>query len=207
MPFLRLHAFFLPLRWRLWLLLAVLAGAPQARAQARHPADQWEFGIETGYLEKVRHNSPLDYRIVPTTLVWRSPPMFEIWRGKSGARLTVRNRMGLVIETFARGPEDYYLAFAGSPSFELWSADQKTAAFYEIGGGVGLVNSRHVPGGQGQDLSFNWFTQLGVRRQVAPRMGVTAGAYFTHHSNLGMTHPNPGIDVLGFKLGLIWTME
>ena len=207
MPLLRWHAFVLPSHWRLWPLLAVLAGAPQAQAQAQHPADQWEFGIETGYLTKVRHNSPLDYRIVPTTLVWRSPPMFDIWRGKSGARLTVRHRMGLVMETFARGPEDYYVAFAGSPSFELWSADQKTAAFFEIGGGAGLVNSKQVPGGQGQDLTFNWFTQLGVRRQVAPRIGVTAGAYFTHHSNLGMTRPNPGIDVLGFKLGLIWTME
>ena len=98
MPLLRWHAFVLPSHWRLWPLLAVLAGAPQAQAQAQHPADQWEFGIETGYLTKVRHNSPLDYRIVPTTLVWRSPPMFDIWRGKSGARLTVRHRMGLVME-------------------------------------------------------------------------------------------------------------
>jgi lipid A 3-O-deacylase len=193
--------------WRVFLLLGFLAVASQAQAQAKHPADQWEFGVETGYLWKVKHNSPLDYRIVPTQLVWRSPPMFEIWRGESGARLTVRNRMALVAETFVRGAEDYYLAFAGSPSFELWSADQKSALFYEIGGGVGLLNSKGVPGGQGQDLAFNWFTQLGARRQLTQKMAVTAGAYFTHHSNLGMTHPNPGIDVLGAKLGVMWTLD
>jgi lipid A 3-O-deacylase len=190
---------------RIFLLIGLLTGAHQAQAQ--HPADQWEFGVETGYLWKVKHNSPLDYRIVPTQLVWRSPPMFEIWRGRSGARLTVRNRMALVAETFVRGAEDYYIAFAGSPSFELWSADQKTALFYEIGGGVGLLNSKGVPGGQGQDLAFNWFTQLGARRQLDKKIAVTAGAYFTHHSNLGMTHPNPGIDVLGVKLGVMWTLE
>lgn len=190
---------------RLFLLIGLLTGAHQA--QAKHPADQWEFGVETGYLWKVKHNSPLDYRIVPTQLVWRSPPMFEIWRGQSGARLTVRNRMALVAETFVRGAEDYYIAFAGSPSFELWSADQKNALFYEIGGGVGLLNSKGVPGGQGQDLAFNWFTQLGARRQLTQKVAVTAGAYFTHHSNLGMTHPNPGIDVLGIKLGVMWTLE
>jgi lipid A 3-O-deacylase len=193
--------------WRIFFLLGFLAIASQAQAQARHPADQWEFGVETGYLWKVKHNSPLDYRIVPTQLVWRSPPMFEIWRGESGARLTVRNRMALVAETFVRGAEDYYIAFAGSPSFELWSADQKSALFYEIGGGVGLVNAKGVPGGQGQDLTFNWFTQLGARRQLTQKVAVTAGAYFTHHSNLGMTHPNPGIDVLGAKVGVMWTLE
>ncbi|MDB5881486.1 MAG: hypothetical protein JWP43_1364 [Ramlibacter sp.] len=198
---------FLLFAWRVFLLLGVLAVASQAQAQAKHPADQWEFGVETGYLWKVKHNSPLDYRIVPTQLVWRSPPMFEIWRGESGARLTVRNRMALVAETFVRGAEDYYLAFAGSPSFELWSADQKSALFYEIGGGVGLLNAKGVPGGQGQDLAFNWFTQLGARRQLTQKMAVTAGAYFTHHSNLGMTHPNPGIDVLGAKIGVMWTLD
>jgi len=192
-------------RWRLCFFLALLAGVTQAQAQ--HPADQWEFGVEMGYLKKVKHNSPLDYRIVPTQLVWRSPPMFEIWRGESGARLTVRNRLALVAETFVRGAEDHYFAFAGSPSFELWSADQKSALFYEIGGGVGLVNSKGVPGGQGQDLTFNWFTQLGARRQLNKKMAVTAGAYFTHHSNLGMTKPNPGIDVLGVNFGVVWAIE
>jgi lipid A 3-O-deacylase len=193
--------------WRLCLLLCLLAGAAQAQGQAQHPADQWEFAVETGYLKKVKHNSPFDYRIVPTQLVWRSPPMFEIWRGASGARFTVRNRLALVAETIVRGPEDYYVAFAGSPSFELWSADRKTALFYEIGGGAGLLNSKHVAGGQGQDFAFNWFTQLGLRRQLDRKFAITGGAYFTHHSNLGMTHPNPGIDVLGVNIGVVWSID
>ena len=176
-------------------------------AQAQHPADRWEVAVETGYLKKIRHNSPFDYLIIPTQVAWRTPALFDLWRGESGARLTVRNRMAIVAETIHRGPEDYYLAFAGAPTFELWSADQKNALFYEIGGGIGMVNSKGVPGGQGQDLTFNWFTQLGVRRQITPKMALTGGAYFTHHSNRGMTDPNPGIDVLGVNFGVVWQLD
>lgn len=190
---------------RVLLGAALLAATVAARAQ--HPAERWEFGVEAGYLAKVRHNSPLDYRIAPVQAVWRSPAMFDLWQGESGARLAVRNRIALVAERFVRGPEDYYLALAAAPSFELWAADRKTALFYEIGGGAGFVNSKGVAGGQGQDLAFNWFTQLGVRRQLTLRLALTGGVYFTHHSNLGMTNPNPGIDVLGLNTGLVWQLD
>ena len=59
-------------------------------ARAQHPADHWEFSLQTGYLAKVKNNSPFDYRIVPTQAVWRSPTVFKLWQGDSGARLTVR---------------------------------------------------------------------------------------------------------------------
>ncbi|AEG91735.1 acyloxyacyl hydrolase [Ramlibacter tataouinensis] len=190
------------------LLSAALSATTTAVAHAQaHPAEHWEFGIEAGWLDKVRRNSPLDYRIVPLQAVWRSPAMLDLWQGEGGARLAVRHRLALVAEHFVRGPEDYYLAFAAAPTFELWAADRRTALFYEIGGGLGWVNAKGVAGGQGQDLSFNWFTQLGVRRQFTPRLALTGGLYFTHHSNLGMTDPNPGIDVLGLNTGLVWQLD
>jgi hypothetical protein len=187
-------------------VVALLAGAP-ARAQAPHPADRWEFAVEAGYLAKVRNNSPHDYRIVPLQLAWRSPAMTDLWRSADGARLTLRNRVALVAEAIVRGPEDHYFAVSGAPVFELWSADRRTAGFFEIGGGLGFINSTGVPGGQGQDLSFNWYTQGGVRRQLSDDFALTAGVYFTHHSNLGMTAPNPGIDVLGVNFGAVWSFK
>ena len=189
---------------RLLILAGLSAGSQAATA---HPADEWEFLAETGYLLKIRHNSPLDYAIVPTTVAWRTPALFDLWRGTDGTRLSVRNRLGIVAETFAKGPEDYYLGFAGSPTLELWSADQKSALFYELGGGAGFLNSKHVTGGQGQNFTFNWFSQFGVRNQISEKLSFTGGIFFTHHSNLGMTHPNPGIDVLGIKSGLIWHLD
>ena len=44
------------------LLLILLAIPPGVRA-GDHPADHWEVAVETGYLKKVRDNSPLDYVI------------------------------------------------------------------------------------------------------------------------------------------------
>jgi hypothetical protein len=186
-----------------------LLGATHAQAQGQglHPTDQWEFGVEAGYLAKVKNNSPFSYRIVPVQAVWRTPAFWNIWSAPTGARLTVRHRFSVIAEAIVRGPEDRYLAFAAAPTFELWSADRRTAGFFEIGGGAGFINSQGVAGGQGQDLAFNWFTQGGVRRQLTERMAVTGALYFTHHSNLGMTNPNPGIDVLGVNFGVVWSFR
>ena len=166
------------------------------------PADQGEWTLETGYLTKVKHNSPLDYRIVPTQWVWRSPAVFDVWKGQDGTRLLFRHRLALVTETIPRGAEDYYIGVSGAPSFELWFPNEKTALFYSIGGGIGYINAKGVEGGQGQNLTLNWFTQLGLRHQISKDMALSGAAYFVHHSNGGMTNPNPGIDALGYTLGL-----
>jgi lipid A 3-O-deacylase len=192
---------------RIGFLTILAVFSQQAMAQKTHPTDNWEFATEMGYLKKIRNNSPHDYVIAPVQLVWRTPAHFDLWKNDSGARLSVRHRLAIIGEAFIRGPEDHYFGFAASPVLELWSADQKTALFYELGGGLGWVNSKGVAGGQGQDLAFNWFTQLGVRRQLSNKLAFTGGTYFTHHSNLGMTNPNPGIDVLGVNFGLVWTLN
>lgn len=186
--------------------LAML-GAPTAQAQSVHPADRWEYAIEGGYLTKVKHNSPFGYRIAPFHLAWRSPAFYDLWRSDSGARLTLRHRFSLVAEAIMHGPETHYFAIAGAPVLELWAPDRKTAGFFEIGGGVGWLDSRGVPGGQGQDMTFNWYTQGGLRRQLSSDFALTAAVYFTHHSNLGMTHPNPGIDQLGLNFGAVWAFR
>ncbi|WP_197538732.1 acyloxyacyl hydrolase [Azoarcus sp. KH32C] len=186
--------------------LALLAGG-QARAQVPHPADSWEFALEAGYLAKIRNNSPFDYRIAPVNLAWRSPATRDLWQSPDGGRLVLRHRVALVTEAIMRGPEHHYVAFSAAPSLELWSADRRTAGFFEIGGGFGFTNSKDVSGGQGQDLAFNWYTQGGVRRQLDDDLALTTALYFTHHSNLGMTDPNPGIDVLGVNFGVVWSFR
>jgi len=186
--------------------LALALGSVAAMAQ-QLPADHAEWSVETGYLTKIKHNSPLDYRVVPTQLVWRSPAAFDLWRHEDGSRLLFRHRLALLAETLPRGAEDYYLGFSGAPSIELWLPNRRTALFYAIGGGAGYINAKGVPGGQGQNFTLNWFTQFGVRHQLSQRTAVAGSAYFVHHSNLGMTDPNPGIDALGLSLGLIWNFD
>lgn len=183
-----------------------LAHAQEKMEEQKHPVEQWEVAFEAGYATKIKNNSPWNYAIAPVQIAFRSPYAFDLWRSERGARLAVRNRMSLIGETFLRGPEDYYIGFSGAPSIELWSADQKMAAFFEIGGGAGLTNSKGVPGGQGQNFAFNWYTQLGARVQLNKKLAITGSRYFVHHSNRGMTNPNPGIDVIGYNIGLVWQL-
>lgn len=185
--------------------LLLLSTAPgQASEPAVHPTDAWEFVVESGYTWNVGDNTPIDYEIIPTQLTLRSPTQLCWWNDASGARLVVRSRVSLMLESIVKGPESYYLGISGAPSIEYWFSDARTSAFFSIGGGVGVTDSAGGVGGQGQDFTLNWFAQLGLRREIAPGLSLLGGAYFVHHSNGGRTTPNPGIDALGFTLGLGW---
>lgn len=187
-----------------WSLMVGSVMAGSVTAAGTHPADAWEWTVESGYLRECGHLTTIDYEIIPTQLTLRSPVMWTWWEGDAGGRLVVRNRVSALFETFTVGPEDYYLGLAGAPSIEYWFPSATTSAFFSIGGGAGWTNSSGGSNGLGQDLTFNWFTQLGLRQQITARVAVLGGLYYIHHSNLGLTDPNPGIDALGFTLGCSW---
>jgi lipid A 3-O-deacylase len=184
--------------------LAALALLAVPAFAADHPADAWELTLESGYLWNVGDNTAIDYEIAPTQFTLRSPVVLKWWEDENGARLVVRSRASLLMESIVEGPEDYYLGINGAPSIEYWFPNEKTSLFFSIGGGVGWTNSTRDPEGQGQDFTLNWFSQLGVRQEIAPNLSLLGGAYFIHHSNGGQTDPNPGIDALGFTIGLGW---
>ena len=71
---------------------------------------------------------------------------------------------------------------------------------FAVGGGAGAIDSTDVVGGQGQDFTFNWFANLGLRYQLNEDFSLQGGLLFQHLSNAGATDPNPGLDVLGFSL-------
>ena len=169
-----------------------------------HPSDTWEWTLESGYLWKFGSNTDIDYEIIPTQLTLRSPVAWTLWKNDAGARLVVRNRFSALFESITRGPEDFYLGLSGAPSVEYWFPSQKTSAYFSIGGGIGWADSSGGDNGLGQDFTFNWFSQLGLRRKVSENLSLLGGVYFQHLSNLGMTDPNPGIDAVGFTLGCSW---
>lgn len=184
------------------ILALALFAAPVFAAD--HPAEAWELTLESGYLWNVGNNTAIDYEIAPTQFTLRSPVVLNWYEDENGARLIVRSRASLLLESIAEGPEDYYIGINGAPSIEYWFPNEKTSLFFSIGGGVGWTNSTREPEGQGQDFTLNWFSQFGIRQEIAPNLSVLGGAYFIHHSNGGQTSPNPGIDALGFTIGLGW---
>jgi hypothetical protein len=74
--------------------------------------------------------------------------------------------------------------------------------YFSIGGGFGVIDSTDVVGGQGQDFTLNWFAKTGIQYQMNETTALFAGPFFQHMSNGGATTPNPGIDALGFSLGM-----
>ena len=46
-----------------------------------------------------------------------------------------------------------------------------------------------------------------MSNHMGEKLYFTGAIFFTHHSNLGMTHPNPGINVLGIESGLILHLD
>lgn len=167
----------------------------------RAPWERHAVDVETGLIWNVGNNTQINYRIVPMQLSWRSP---WVWKKEftGGAKLVLRNQLSLIADWIEKGPEDYYLGISGAPALEWWSADDRWSVYAAVGGGFGLTNSQGVVGGQGQDFTYNWFAKGGVRYQVDEGFGVFGGVFFKHLSNRGATDPNPGIDALGFTMGV-----
>ncbi len=183
------------------LLASCLSGVIFADEAA--PARPWETGalnVETGVLWEIGAGTPIAYRLVPTQLSWRSKE-FLGHEFADGSRLVVRHRLTLIGTWIQHGPESHYLGFSGSPSVEWWDKTGAWSLFTGSGGGFGLIDSRGVRGGQGQDFTLNWFIRGGLEHVTPKGVRLTAGIMYQHMSNGGQTKPNPGIDALGFTLG------
>jgi len=193
--------------------LAVLVFAFSATAQNTQttailsptvqPWQQHSFDFETGYLWKVGGDTPLDYGMVPVMFTWRSPEALGL-DFADGSTLVVRNRLSLLSQWIETGPESHYFGLMGAPSIEWWDASGAWSVYGGIGGGAGWLDSQGVVGGQGQDLTLNWFATAGVAHALTDTLQIRAGAMFQHLSNGGATDPNPGVNSLGFTLGLSW---
>ena len=192
--------------WRALVAFLLLGTAPAVRAVVPGESRPWEetaLSLENGLLWQVGSSTPLSYRLVPTQLSWRSREAFG--RPFASGRLVVRNRFTLLGTWFQQGPESHYVALAGSPSIEWWSRRGRWCIYSGAGGGLGWLDSQSVPGGQGQDFTFNWFARAGLEYVSAHAIRWTVGVMFQHLSNGGQTTPNPGIDAVGFTLGWTWS--
>ena len=170
------------------------------------PAKPWETGalaIETGVLWEIGTGTPFPYRLIKTQLSWRSKE-FLGHEFSDGSRIVVRHRLALFGDLMQNGPESHYVAFSGSPSLEWWDKTGTWSLYTGAGGGFGVVDSRGIKGGQGQDFTLNWLIRGGIEHVIAHDRRISAGVMYQHMSNGGQTKPNPGIDALGFTIGYSW---
>jgi hypothetical protein len=183
------------------LCVAALAEEPQV---AKKPWEISSQNIESGVLWQIGTLTSFPYRLIETQYSWKSAAVFtnEL---DDGSRIILRHRFALIGALLQQGPESYYIAVSASPSIEWWNASGTWSVYSGAGGGFGLVDSQNVTGALGQDFTLNWFIRGGVEHVIAPHHRITAGIFYQHMSNGGMTDPNPGIDALGFMLGYTWT--
>ena len=187
------------------LLGAVLAAAAFA-APDELAAPPWKssaWGVESGVVWEVGTGTPFPYRLLQTQVSWRSAE-FLGHEFSDGSHLTVRHRLTLLGAAVQGAPESHYVAFSGSPSLEWWNRAATWSLFTGAGGGFGLIDSRGIKGGQGQDFTLNWFARGGLEHVVSRHLRLSAAIMFQHMSNGGQTKPNPGIDAVGFMLGATW---
>ncbi len=191
---------------RRWLFLAAVA-ASRLAAEGDPVTQPWDtpaVDVETGLLWQIGSLTPLSYRLVPTQVSWRSGEVFGR-KFADGSRLLVRHRLTLIGTWVQQGPESRYVGFSGSPSIEWWNPPGTRGLYFGSGGGLGWIDARDVPGGQGQDFTLNWFIRGGVELVTRRDLRLTLGLMYHHLSNGGQTDPNPGIDALGFTLGTSWS--
>ena len=180
----------------------MLAGGP-TESQIEAASPWWwnhSVSVESGLLWQVGVYTPISYRLVPTQLSWRS----RGWWGHEfagGARVVIKHRFALIGTWVQEGPELFYTGVMASPSIEVWNTAGTWGLNGGVGGGVGWIDSRGTPGGQGQDFTLNWFARVGLERKLGERQTVSVGVLFKHLSNGGQTDPNPGIDALGLSIG------
>lgn len=198
------HLRAMPFRFRLlnpcWLLSCLMFQVPCAAEGELHPAEQYSVDVESGAIWQVGTGTPLSYRIFPTQFSWRSKEALG-WNFGNGLRLSIRHRLTLQATWIDQGPESHYVAVGGSPSIELWDRSGRWGLAGGAGGGLGLLDSRGVKGGQGQDFTLHWFARGGIEHVIAPGRRMSVGILFQHMSNGGQTKPNPGIDAVGFTFG------
>jgi len=185
------------------LRIAAFAAEPVAETGSTRPWESSALNLESGVLWEIGTGTPISYRLVPTQLSWRSAEVFG-HEFENGSRLLFRHRLTLIGTWIQNGPESHYVAFVGSPSVELWNKAGTWSLFTGSGGGFGLLDSRGVKGGQGQDFTLTWFIRGGIEHVTAKGIRLSAGIMYEHMSNGGQTKPNPGIDALGFMLGYGW---
>lgn len=162
--------------------------------------ESWTLDVSGSFLTKViSPDTNFKYRLTPFLLTLKTPGFYH--RSLAGGTFSIRHSATLLAESIYGGPETHYFGLALRPSLEWWRSDGRFFVYFSPGGGAGVIDSRGIEGGQGQDFTLNILAGAGVGWKTADRFALRAGLLFQHLSNGGQTDQNPGLNALGPELG------
>lgn len=160
----------------------------------------FELAIESGYLFGAI-NPPAEYRIgaefVTARIRWGVVQNDSWLRGYNQFYFTG------IVEPIFRGIENHYFGFNLGMRYNFARPGSKLVPYFSGGVGAGWIDSHpEVPGGQGQDFTFNILSAAGVSYIVNDHWKINVGALYQHLSNGGQTDPNPSLNLFGPQVGV-----
>jgi len=162
-----------------------------------------ELALETGYLFGAI-NPPTDYQIGALFLTERI--RWGVIRNDSWLRGYHQFYISAIGEPIFKGIENYYFGFNVGFRYNFVQPRSRFVPYISGGVGAGGIDSHpEVPGGQGQDFTFNILSAAGISYIVNDHWKVDVGALYQHLSNGGQTDPNPSLNLFGPQMGVSYS--
>jgi len=162
-----------------------------------------EFALETGYLFGAI-NPPTDYQIGALFLTERI--RWGVIRTDNWLRGYHQFYISAIAEPIFKGIENYYFGFNVGFRYNFVQPHSRFVPYISGGVGAGGIDSHpEVPGGQGQDFTFNILSAAGISYMVNDQWKVDVGALYQHLSNGGQTDPNPSLNLFGPQVGVSYS--
>jgi lipid A 3-O-deacylase len=162
-----------------------------------------EFALETGYLFGAI-NPPTHYQIGAVFLTERI--RWGVLRSDNWLRGYHQFYITAIAEPIFQGIENHYFGFNVGFRYNFVQPGSRFIPYISGGVGAGAIDSHpEIPGGQGQDFTFNILSAAGVSYIVNDQWKVDVGALYQHLSNGGQTDPNPSLNLFGPQLGITYS--
>jgi lipid A 3-O-deacylase len=163
----------------------------------------FELAVESGYLFGAI-NPPQDYQIGAEFLTARirwGVVQRDVWfRGYNQFYVSA------IVEPIFRGIENHYFGVNFGMRYNFVRPGSRLVPYVSGGLGLGWIDSHpEIPGGQGQDFTFNILSAAGVSYQLNDHWKLNAGVLYQHLSNGGQTDPNPSLNLFGPQVGVTYS--
>ena len=185
----------------------LFGGTPETNAQAttgdEFNPNRIEFALQTGYLFGAI-NPPADYQI--GTLFLTERIRWGVIRSDNWLRGYHQFCISAMAEPIFKGIENHYFGFNVGFRYNFVQPHWRFVPYISGGVGAGGIDSHpEMPGGQGQDFTFNILSAAGVSYIVNDHWKVDVGALYQHFSNGGQTDPNPSLNLFGPQVGVSYS--
>ena len=180
-----------------------IAASGVESAKEEFNPERFEVAIESGYLFGFI-NPPRSYQIGTEFLTARV--RWGVVRSDMWLRGYNQFYISAIAEPIFRGIENHYFGLNFGMRYNFVRPGSRLVPYISGGLGLGWIDSHaEIPGGQGQDFTFNILTAAGISYKMNDHWKLNAGILYQHLSNGGQTDPNPSLNLLGPQVGATYS--